>query len=895
MRTPRPQCERGEHFPESAAFQLPRPVKAILLKSPPPQQSHRMPAGGKDAKTDSWGSSQRCCNHLLQPSSLIFILAQLSLMTWLAESPVLEAAPPAGTAQAKDAGGVEPNAADQAKLIERGSQIYKQTCQNCHGKSGQGSDDHYEHALTGDLSVGSLTQLISRTMPEEDADACVGEDAAAVATYIHTAFYSEAARVRNRPPRIAMSRLTGEQLRQSIADLYGHFTKPPATSDQRGVKATYYNGTSRKSEELQIDRVDKVIDFEFGTEPPGDGIDPKSYLIHWEGSLKVNKTGRYQIVLRSTCSCMMEFGSRNRELINNHVQSEGRDEFQREIFLTAGRAYPFEISFLQRKRKTKQPPARVSLSWIPPGGIEEVIPQQNLIPEQLADAFALQAKLPPDDRSYGYDRGTSISRQWDESTTATAIEFAEIAIAELYPNYRHRYRNEADENRSILKRFLAEIITVAFRGKLDEAARKLYIDQQIALSEDDGEAIRRAMLLTLKSPRFLYPTLDTEHNRSQRTANRLALVMFDSLPSSPWLVNSAAKDKLQNDTQLTNAARRMVDDYRTHAKALTFLNEWLGLQNMDEITKDVEQFPGFNPHTIQDLKKSMNRFLLDFIESETSDFKQLLQADWRYTTQRLENYYGAAWRPELTESQPKTTPTKATENTEPQNAEASQEDKGIKADEFQVDPMLTRSIRDKEVHAGVLTHPLVMSNLAYHRTTSPIHRGVFLTRRTLGRVLRPPDASFTPLSAELHPDLTTRERVQLQTGEINCQACHEQINSLGFALENFDATGRFRRKEKTKQINSAGSYTDRNGKRVDFNGARELADYLAHSEDCHHAFVEAAFEHFVKQPIAAYGSDTADKITKSFRDSGYNIRELLVTIAVTASRQPTATPLQLQP
>lgn len=858
---------------------------------------HRTLTRGKDAKTDPCCSGRRFCNHLPQHTWGI-ILTQICLIGWLAGTPRSAAAAPETAAQAKNASVPGANTTNEAKLVARGSQIYKETCQSCHGKSGQGSEDQYEHALVGDLSVGSLTELISRTMPEEDADACTGEDAAAVATYIHTAFYSEAARVRNRPPRIAMSRLTGEQLRQSIADLYGHFTKPTAISDQRGVKATYYNGTSQKAEELKIDRVDNVIDFEFGTESPGDGIDPKSYRIHWEGSLKVNRTGRYQIVLRSSCSCMMEFGSRNRELINNHVQSEGRDEFRRDIFLTAGRAYPFEISFLQRKRKTKQPPARVSLSWIPPGGIEEVIPKENLIPEQLADTFALQAKLPPDDRSYGYDRGTSVSRQWDESTTATAIEFAEIAIKELYPKFRHRYRNDADENRSVLKRFLAEIVTVAFRGKLDDAARHLYIDQQIALSEDDGEAIRRAMLLALKSPRFLYPTLNTQHNRSQRTANRLALVMHDSLPSAPWLVNAAAKDKLQNDAQLTNTARRMVDDYRTHAKTLTFLNEWLGLKNTDEIAKDTEQFPGFDPHTIQDLKKSMNRFLLDFIESETSDFRQLLQADWRYTTKRLENYYGTAWQPDVTKSQHETTQPKVTQNTDPQETEDTKKDQDIKHDDAQIESTLARSIRDREIHAGVLSHPLVMSNLAYHRTTSPIHRGVFLTRRTLGRVLRPPDASFTPLSPELHPDLTTRERVQLQTGEINCQVCHKQINSLGFAFEHFDATGKFRRKEKTKQIDAAGSYTDRNGTRVEFNGARELADYLAQSEDCHHAFVEAAFEHFVKQPITAYGSETADKITKSFRDSGYNIRELLITIAVTACREPndaTTTAATLRP
>ena len=836
---------------------------------------HRVLTQGKEAQTMALGFVRcfYCCFHFTRPVSLI-LLMQICVLTWLTEVTGLAGAPPEVTSEA--------NASHKTKLFERGSQIYKQSCQSCHGESGRGSEDHYEHALTGDLSVGSLTQLISRTMPEDDADACIGEDAAAVATYVHASFYSEAARVRNRPPRIAMSRLTGQQLRQSIADLYGHFTKPPATSDQRGIKAAYYRGTSRKSEELQINRVDNVLNFDFGTKPPVEGIDPQSYLIHWEGSLKVDKTGRYQIVLRSTCSCMMEFGSRNRELINNHVQSEGKDEFRREIFLTAGRAYPFEISFLQRKRKTKQPPARVSLSWIPPSGIEEVIPQENLIPEQLADTFALQTKLPPDDRSYGYDRGTSVNRQWDESTTATAIEFAEIAIEELYPKFRHRYRNEADENRSILKRFLAEIITVAFRGKLDEAARNLYIDQQITFSDDDGETIRRAMLMALKSPRFLYPTLDSGHNPSQRTANRLALILFDSLPSDPWLINSAAKDKLQNETQLTNAARRMVDDYRAQAKALTFFKEWLGLQHSDDIAKDTELFPGFDPHTIQDLKKSMNRFLLDIIESETSDFRQLMQADWRYTTKRLENYFGAAWRPDMPKvrSQPKTT-----QGAEPPATEAAVD---APDDDAQVKSMLTRSVRDQEIHAGVLTHPLIMSNLAYHRTTSPIHRGVFLTRRTLGRVLRPPDASFTPLSADLHPELTTRERVQLQTGEVNCQACHEQINSLGFALENFDATGRFRRKEKAKPINAAGNYTDRKGKRVNFNGARELADYLAQSEDCHQAFVEAAFEHFVKQPITAYGSGTADKITKSFRDSGYNVRELLITIAVTASRQPAA-------
>ncbi len=150
----------------------------------------------------------------------------------------------------------------------------------------------------------------------------------------------------------------------------------------------------------------------------------------------------------------MYFGDGDRTLINNHVQSEGKEEFRRTIHLTAGHAYPIKIDFIQRKRKTKQPPAKISLSWVLPGGTEEIIPQANLIPDWLPPSFPLQTKLPPDDRSYGYERGTSISRQWDDSTTQAALEFSRIAIDELYPQYRRRHRGDSDENRGKLRSFL---------------------------------------------------------------------------------------------------------------------------------------------------------------------------------------------------------------------------------------------------------------------------------------------------------------------------------------------------------------------------------------------------------------------------------------------------------
>src|SRR5688572_30235614 len=103
---------------------------------------------------------------------------------------------------------------------------------------------------------------------------------------------------------------------------------------------------------------------------------------------------------------------------------------------------------------------------------------------------------------------------------------------------------------------------------------------------------------------------------------------------------------------------------------------------------------------------------------------------------------------------------------------------------------------------GVITHPYLLSAFAYTSTSSPIHRGVFVSRSLLGRTLRPPPEAVAPLAPDLHADLTTRERVLLQTKAQACQTCHGMINPIGFSLENFDAIGRYRVQEKEKPVDA---------------------------------------------------------------------------------------------
>ncbi|MGB1927123.1 MAG: DUF1585 domain-containing protein, partial [Rubripirellula sp.] len=84
-------------------------------------------------------------------------------------------------------------------------------------------------------------------------------------------------------------------------------------------------------------------------------------------------------------------------------------------------------------------------------------------------------------------------------------------------------------------------------------------------------------------------------------------------------------------------------------------------------------------------------------------------------------------------------------------------------------------------------------------------------------------------------------------------------------------------------INSKGSYQPRSGETASFTGARQLAEYLANSPDCHQAFVETAFEHFVKQPINAYGNNQSETLTAKFRQNNFSIEKLIIEIACVAS------------
>ncbi len=112
-----------------------------------------------------------------------------------------------------------------------GEQIYRKRCASCHGMKGEGAKK-YKKPLAGNKSSEQLAKLIAKTMPEDEPGTCTGPESEKVAAYIYDAFYSVAARERNKPPRVDLARLTVKQYRNAVADLVGTF-RPPAKLDSR--------------------------------------------------------------------------------------------------------------------------------------------------------------------------------------------------------------------------------------------------------------------------------------------------------------------------------------------------------------------------------------------------------------------------------------------------------------------------------------------------------------------------------------------------------------------------------------------------------------------------------------------------------------------------------------
>lgn len=738
-----------------------------------------------------------------------------------------------------------------------GQRIFRERCADCHGAMGQGGDG-YERPLFGEETILDLTRVISSTMPEDDPDAVIGEDASRVAAYIHQAFYSQAARERLglvKPPRFEISRLTVPQYRNMVADLIGHFT-PAVTGDteaERGLRAEYFESKGMsKANDLKFERVDTRVEFDFGELGPRDDIAADQFAIIWQGSLRTDETGFHEFRIRTPNGVRLYVNNDEPEarrrlrddssvagqaaLIDAWVSSGGEREHSARLFLLGGRRYPLRLEFFKYKEAT----ASIQFEWKPPHGVWATVDQRHLRTSKVPRTFVVDTAFPADDRSLGYERGSAVSLEWHEATSRAAVSVAEEVVARLDLLVGNR---EPEAMRGFVDGF-AEI---AFRRPLRDNERQR-IARLFEQAENPETGLRRSVMWTLSSPHFLYAELPFEETEAtdHAVAARLALALWDSLPDQE-LTDQARRGVLRSEQVLRQQAVRMMKNPRAKAKLREFFHHWLELDERD-LAKDKQRFPAFDDAVIADLRYSLMRFIDSVVWSDASDYRELLTADYLLLNQRLGDLYV-----------------------------------GPSADFHDTEfvPMLLST----EQRAGVLTHPYLLSALAYHNSTSPIHRGVFITRNIVGRSLKPPPIAVAFKDEGFEPNLSMREKITEMTRDRACMSCHSVVNPLGFALESYDAVGRWRESENGTPVNTRAEYVSAEGDTLVVSSASDIARHAVESQSAHQAFVLQVFRHLIKQNPAAFDDISIASLRDEFAADGFHIQNLVVRIAVAVASE----------
>jgi hypothetical protein len=585
-----------------------------------------------------------------------------------------------------------------------------------------------------------------------------------------------------------------------------------------------------------LDRIDREVRFDFKEAGPDPKIKPEEFAIRWQGSVLATETGEYEFVLRTANGARLWVNDNRKPLIDASVRSGASNEQRGVVQLLGGRTYGLRLEFFKSK-EAREKTAAITLEWRPPHGVAGPIPTRLLSPGRSAETLILEAAFPPDDRSLGWERATTVSKAWDQAATDAALETSRYVLDHLAE--LSGVREDASDRGPRLRAFSRRFAERAFRRPLTEEQQRFFIDRPFdAAGADSQKAVQRVVLLVLLSPRFLYREVG-DGTEAYNVASRLAFGLWDAPPDQE-LLDAAAAGKLADRDQVARQAERMLADPRARFKVRAFLFHWLRLEATRDLSRDATRFPGFDAALVADLRTSLELFLDEGVWSNDSDLRHLLLADDVFLNGRLARFYGV---------------------------------------DLPADADFQKMKLNPEQRAGVLTHPYVLSVFSYTGSTSPIHRGVFVTRGILGVALKPPPEAVAPLAADLHPDLTTRERISLQTRSANCQSCHGVINPLGFTLEQFDAVGRFRDTESNRPIDATGFYLTRTGRTVSFKGARDLATFLADSEEVHNAFVDQLFQHLARQPVRGYGPSQQTALHQKFIKQDLNIRKLIVEAA----------------
>jgi len=440
-------------------------------------------------------------------------------------------------------------------------------------------------------------------------------------------------------------------------------------------------------------------------------------------------------------------------------------------------------------------------------------------------------------------------------------------IWELYPeSYQRIFVNGLppagkDEQAAYMREIVESFASRTFR----RPPREKMVDQITALalvkSRKEGakfaDGVRLAVTATLASPSFLFRSeVQAEPDNPGKVvpideyalASRLSYFLWSSAPDE-GLLNLAGKGKLREN--LRGQVDRMLADKKAGRMVENFVGQWLQARDLTGLSIDVRSILQekdrrkaervFNLGTRRDMKMETEEFF-QHVLVENRPILELLNANYSFLNESLAEFYGVS---------------------------------GVSGNEFRKVEFDERA----RGRGGLLGQGTFLIVTSQSTRTSPVKRGLFVLDNILGTPAPPAPPNVPELEEteeKLKKGATMRELMVVHREKALCASCHERMDPIGLALENFNALGQWRDEEDGVAIESAGKLVT--GEK--FTNVMELKEILASSrkQDFHRCLTEKMLTYAIGRGVEYYDAPTIDAIIAQLVKEGGGLKDLIYAI-----------------
>jgi len=412
------------------------------------------------------------------------------------------------------------------------------------------------------------------------------------------------------------------------------------------------------------------------------------------------------------------------------------------------------------------------------------------------------------------------------------------------------------EDEPCARRIVSTLMRRAYRRPAADAdlQKPMELFRKARAEGDFDTGIEMALSAVLVNPQFLFRIEPDPPGVAPRSAycvpdialaSRLSFFLWSSIPDDE-LLELATRGELSKPEVLKRQARRMLADPRSRSLVSNFADQWLHLRNLESITPDLRLFPDFDDNLRQALRQETELFVESVVREDRSVL-ELLKSNHTYMNERLAKHYGV---PHVYGSR----------------------FRRVKLD------------RDG-VRGGLLRQGSILTVTSYANRTSPVIRGKWVLENILGTPPPPPPANVPALKDNtVSTALSVRERLAEHRRNVACLGCHKLMDPVGFALENFDAVGRWRTTEEGRAVDATGALPDGST----FDGVTGLEQALLKRPELFvGTLTEKLLTFALGRGVEHFDAPAVRKIVRDARATDYRFSSLVVGIA-------TSTPFRMR-